>query len=178
MPEIVPLASFLAAIEKVAPDPSFFNVTLPEQITNTPPHVYGLLTKNLATRVQQYFNDTLSVLPACDQKVFADNRLRQNEAQSVLEGAVNGNPTFINELFVACSEWGFELKHIHTPLSFWHGMLDPYVSWQASEQLAAQCTNAKLKLVEDAGQYLIYSHWPQLLDEVVGLDASGVRWKS
>ena len=141
------------------------------------PHVYGLLTKNLASRVHQYFNDTLSVLPACDQKVFADNRLRQNEAQAVLEGAVNGNPTFINELFIACSEWGFEFKHIHTPLSFWHGKLDPYVSWQASEQLAAQCPNAKLQLVEDAGQYLIFSHWPQLLDEVVGLDASGLRWK-
>ena len=141
------------------------------------PHVYGLLTKNLATRVHQYFNDTLSVLPACDQKVFADNRLRQNEAQSVLEGAVNGNLTLMNELFIACSDWGFELKRIHTPLSFWHGKLDPYVSWQASENMAAQCPNARLQILEDAGQYLIYSHWPQLLDEVVGLDASGLRWK-
>lgn len=142
------------------------------------PHVYSLLTKTLASRVHQYFNDTLSVLPEIDRQVFADQRIRQNEAQSVLEGAANGNPTFFNELFIACADWGIDLKRIHTPLSFWHGMLDPYVSWQASEQLAAQCTNAKLNLVEDAGQYLIYSHWPQLLDEVVGLDASGVRWKS
>ncbi len=136
------------------------------------PHVYGLLTKNLASRVHQYFNDTVSVLPACDQKVFADNRLRQNEAQAVLEGAVNGNPTFINELFIACSDWGFELKQIHTPLSLWHGKLDPYVNWQASENMAAQCPNARLQILEDAGQYLIYSHWSQLLDEVVSLDAS------
>jgi len=136
------------------------------------PHVYGLLTKNLASRVHQYFNDTLSVLPPGDVKVFADQRIRQNEAQSVLEGAVNGNMTFMNELFIACSKWGFELKDINTPLSFWHGKSDPYVSWQASEKMVAQCPNAKLKLMEDAGQYLIYSHWPQLLDEVVSLDAS------
>lgn len=135
------------------------------------PHVYGLLTKNLASRVHQYFNDTLAVLPPSDVKAFADARLRQNEAQSVLEGAVNGNPTFMNELFIACAEWGFELKNIHTPVSFWHGKLDPYVSWQASEKMAAQCSHARLQWVEDAGQYLVFSHWPQLLDEVVGLDA-------
>jgi len=121
--------------------------------------------------LHQYFNDTLAVLPPSDVKAFADARLRQNEAQSVLEGAVNGNPTFMNELFIACGEWGFELKNIHTPVSFWHGKLDPYVSWQASEKMAAQCRHARLQWVEDAGQYLVFSHWPQLLDEVVGLDA-------
>ena len=142
------------------------------------PHVYSLLTKTLASRVHQYFNDTLSALPEIDRQVFADQRIRQNEADSVLEGAANGNPTFINELFIACSDWGFELKDIHAPLSFWHGKLDPYVSWQASEKMAAQCPNARLQILEDAGQYLIYSHWPQLLDEVVGLDASGVRWNT
>jgi len=142
------------------------------------PHVYSLLTKTLASRVHQYFNDTLSALPEIDRQVFADQRIRQNEADSVLEGAANGNPTFINELFIACSDWGFELKDIHAPLSFWHGKLDPYVSWQASEKLVAQCPNARLQILEDAGQYLIYSHWPQLLDEVVGLDASGVRWNT
>ena len=136
------------------------------------PHVYGLLTKNLSSRVHQYFNDTVSVMPLCDQRVFADNRLRQNEANAVLEGAVNGNLTFMNELFIAGADWGFELKQIHTPLSLWHGKLDPYVGWQASEKMAAQCPHAKLHLLDDAGQYLIYSHWSQLLDEVLGLAAS------
>jgi len=37
--------------------------------------------------------------------------------------------------------------------------------------MAAQCRHARLQWVEDAGQYLVFSHWPQLLDEVVGLDA-------
>jgi len=115
------------------------------------PHVYSLLTKTLASRVHQYFNDTLSALPEIDRQVFADQRIRQNEADSVLEGAASGNPTFINELFIACSDWRFELKHIHAPLTFWHGKLDPYVSWQASEKMAAQCPSAKLKLLEDAG---------------------------
>lgn len=140
------------------------------------PHVYGLLTKNLASRVHQYFNDTLQHMPQVDKQVFADTRIRQNEANAVLEGAVNGNPSFINELFIASTEWGFDLKDINTPISFWHGKLDPYVNWKASEKMAAQCPNAKLQLVEDAGQFLIYSHWAQLLDEVVGLDASGLRW--
>jgi len=62
------------------------------------------------------------------------------------------------------------------PLSFWHGKLDPYVNWKASEKMAAQCPNTKLQLVEDAGQFLIYSHWAQLLDEVVSLYASGLHW--
>ena len=78
----------------------------------------------------------------------------------------------MNELFIAGADWGFELKQIHTPLSLWHGKLDPYVGWQASEKMAAQCPHAKLHLLDDAGQYLIYSHWSQLLDEVLGLAAS------
>jgi len=101
-----------------------------------------------------------------DQQVFSDPAIRRNEALSVLEGTAQGNPTFLNEMFIAASPWGFELKGITSPLSFWHGAQDPYVSWKASEKMAAQCNQAHFHLLEDGGQYLIFSHWAQLLDEV------------
>lgn len=128
--------------------------------------VYGLLTKNVERRVHQYFNDTLSSMPAVDQQVFTDPMLRHNEAQSVLEGTARGNPTFLNEMFIAASAWGFDVSEITQPLSFWHGQLDPYVSWKASETMAAKCKDAHFRLVEDGGQYLIFSHWGRLLDEI------------
>lgn len=128
--------------------------------------LYTLLTKNVERRVHQYFNDTLSTMPMVDQQVFSDPAIRRNEALSVLEGTAQGNPTFLNEMFIAASPWGFELKGITPPLSFWHGAQDPYVSWKASEKMAAQCNQAHFHLLEDGGQYLIFSHWAQLLDEV------------
>jgi pimeloyl-ACP methyl ester carboxylesterase/DNA-binding CsgD family transcriptional regulator len=129
-------------------------------------HLYSLLIKNVERRVHQYFNDTLSTMPAVDQMVFTDAALRLNEAQSVLEGTANGNPTFLNEMSIAASAWGFEISEITQPLSFWHGKIDPFVSWKSSEKMAAQCRDARFHLVEDGGQYLIFSHWGQLLDEV------------
>lgn len=129
-------------------------------------HLYALLTKNVERRVHQYFNDSISAMPTVDQQVFSDPVIRRNEALSVLEGTAQGNPTFLNEMFIAASPWGFELKGITPPLSFWHGAQDPYVSWKASEKMAAQCNQAHFHLLEDGGQYLIFSHWAQLLDEV------------
>jgi pimeloyl-ACP methyl ester carboxylesterase/DNA-binding CsgD family transcriptional regulator len=131
--------------------------------------IYGLLTKNVERRAHQYFNDTLSGMPAVDQDVFTDSALRHNEAQALLEGTAQGNPTFLNEMCIAASAWGFAIGEIASPLSFWHGQLDPYVSWKASEKMAAQCKDARFHLVPDGGQYLIFSHWEPLLDEVCRL---------
>ena len=119
--------------------------------------------------MHQYLQDVLVNHPLDDREAFDNPEIRQREAQAILDGAAHGNSCLVDEMTLAANPWGFDLSDIDVPVSFWHGEFDPVVSAMASKHMAAQCKKSKFTLVANAGEYLIYHHWSELLDEVVRL---------
>ena len=48
----------------------------------------------------------------------------------------------------------------------WYGEKDPLVSPEATKKLSTLLPDAEVILVPEAGHYLLYSHWQEILQSV------------
>jgi pimeloyl-ACP methyl ester carboxylesterase len=88
-------------------------------------------------------------------------------SRKALENGVEG---WLQDDLAMTSPWGFELEAITTPVSFWTGRLDQFVSWRHTVWMAERVPGAHLHVHGDEGHVsLKKNHFPEILDDVMRL---------
>ena len=132
---------------------------------NLLPYMQQILTKGIRKNVHRYLSETLLQAPESDREPFADPRLRTNCAAAVLDGTSRGEKDFMHEMLLSANDWGFGLEGIDCPVTFWHGDSDQIIALDGAKRLANFFQQAQFHTVSQAGHYLIYSHWPAILEK-------------
>jgi len=88
--------------------------------------------------------------------------------QKALECGIEG--WLEDDLAMTVLDWGFKLEDVTTPVTFWTGRLDQFVSWRHTVWMAEQVPGSHLHVHGDEGHVsLKHHHFPEILDDVLRL---------
>ncbi|HSH82372.1 MAG TPA: hypothetical protein VLA19_27910 [Herpetosiphonaceae bacterium] len=63
--------------------------------------------------------------------------------------------------------WGFQPAEIRAPVYVWHGQHDANIPLGMGHYLAQTIAGATATFVPDAGHFLAFSHWGQILTQIL-----------
>jgi pimeloyl-ACP methyl ester carboxylesterase/DNA-binding CsgD family transcriptional regulator len=84
-----------------------------------------------------------------------------------------GPQAFCLDCPVLLTDWSDDAQRITAPVHILHGLADRVVTPSTIEPYLARHAPAEVSWVDGAGQFLLYSHWPRVLDALRRIDASG-----
>lgn len=114
----------------------------------------------------RYIERTLREAAAADKMVFADPTFRARYAASLLAGVAWGDLGMAREVLLLSKPWGFDLAEVKTPCVFWHGETDKLVAVAGARRLVSELPDAELRLISQAGHYVMYSHWDSIFRDI------------
>ena len=80
----------------------------------------------------------------------------------------NGIEGWLQDDLAMTTPWGFDLADITTPVSFWAGRLDQFVSWRHSLWMHERVAGSHLHVFGDEGHIsLKKNHFPEILDSLL-----------
>jgi pimeloyl-ACP methyl ester carboxylesterase/DNA-binding CsgD family transcriptional regulator len=123
----------------------------------------------------RYIERTLRNAAEADKKVFADPAFRSTYAAALLAGMAWGDRGLAPEALLLSKDWGFDMSKIRIPSVFWHGEMDSQVAVAGARRLVSALPNAQLRLVKQAGHYVVFSHWDEIMRDIK-LRSSGGRY--
>jgi len=84
-------------------------------------------------------------------------------ADALVEAVRNGLAGVRGDIEAKVRPDAVDLAAITVPVQFWYGTADTVIPPAFGEWYAKQLPHARLELVPDAGHYLPFTHWPDLL---------------
>jgi pimeloyl-ACP methyl ester carboxylesterase/DNA-binding CsgD family transcriptional regulator len=134
--------------------------------------VVRVMVRGIRADVHQYIENAMAQSTESDRRVMKDVVFRRMYTQSLLTAARQGDEHLAQEILLSAKAWGIPFDAIKTDVTIWHGTGDRFAFVEGACKLASQLPNADLRLVADAGHYLLYSHWREILQSIQeGLEA-------
>jgi pimeloyl-ACP methyl ester carboxylesterase len=75
---------------------------------------------------------------------------------------------FLDDLSVIAGPWGFELSRVTERVDVWHGASDRLVPVACARALAVELPRARLHLVPEAGHFMVFDRWEEILGALKG----------
>jgi pimeloyl-ACP methyl ester carboxylesterase/DNA-binding CsgD family transcriptional regulator len=123
----------------------------------------GAIKKN----VYRYIEQNLKAAAAFDRAIFADARFRAVYAIGLLNSVKNSEGDIAREMQLIAEPWHFNLDAYPGPITFWHGRDDTLVPMEIAQELFRQIPRSCFQCVDGAGHYLIFSHWQEILNNIL-----------
>jgi pimeloyl-ACP methyl ester carboxylesterase/DNA-binding CsgD family transcriptional regulator len=130
------------------------------------PAVIRVMIKDIRKNVYQYLEKVFADAPEQDRQILANPRLRANIAAGWRASAQHSEQGIAQEVLLTAKDWELDLSRIPMRVRIWYGEKDPLVSPEATNKLATLLPDAEVILVPEAGHYLLYSHWQEILQSV------------
>jgi len=101
-----------------------------------------------------------------DQRIISDLSVVE-ATEFVYESVRKGSDGVIDDYWAIAGDWGFPLSDIHIPVHLWHGDDDYLSSLSCSRYVAQQIPQAKLKVLEGQGHFVLRHILPEVLSTLV-----------
>lgn len=116
-----------------------------------------------------FFLDLLGEsLPTCDRAILSRPEVRTILVRDLSEAFRNGPRGFLQDLQLEARPWKVPFQRISCPVALWHGLSDTIVPPTATEALAALIPHASVRIFPQAGHFLVYEIWRDLLRWLLG----------
>ncbi len=116
---------------------------------------------------EQYIRELGGSLSYADQKVLSNINLFNSRREIWEEIRRGGSDPLVDEVATLIRPWGFHLQSIRIPVDIWWGEADAFCSPVVGERMAGLIPNARLRLEEQAGHFMLFSHWSAILQQLV-----------
>ena len=110
------------------------------------------------------------VAPQSDRAVFDDPEMEAMFIHDVVTAAARGFGAPLHDLALFAKPWGFSLRDVSVPITFWHGDADSIVPLSHSEHQAALVQDGTVVVKPGAGHFAGFT----VIEEV--LDTVDLRW--
>ena len=130
------------------------------------PALMRVMVKDIRKNVYQHLEKLFADAPGQDREVLANPRLRANIATGLRASVRHNEHEIALEVLLAARDWQLDLTQISMPVHIWYGEKDPLISPLAAKKLATLLPNTLLTLIPDAGHYLLYTHWQDILHSI------------
>ncbi len=117
--------------------------------------------------VRRLLDRHIAGLPESDRRVLGDAAMHAMRVASLEEAFSQAEAGIYPDAVVLAHAWGFDPGLITTPVRIWHGEADTIVNVGFGRQLSAAVRHSTSVFTADAGHYLMYTHWQQILEAIV-----------
>lgn len=135
------------------------------------PSVYSLITavtvKGILSDPASFFAQFNEYIGDADKEILNSERFKDVMFSSLMEGLRLGGKAASKEVIQLMHDWEFDLENITTPINIWHGTNDYHVPFVTGKRFTKHIKDAKLFAKEGQGHYLFYTHWEEILDEML-----------
>lgn len=135
------------------------------------PSIYGFITaisvKGILSDPASFFDQFNGYLDAVDKDVLNSDRFKKVMFSSLTEGLRLGGKAASKEVIQLMHDWQFKLSNISVPVNIWHGTNDYHVPFVTGKRFTEHIKEAKFFAKEGQGHYLFYTHWEEILGELL-----------
>lgn len=125
----------------------------------------GLVFQGIRKNVYRYVREMMCGHAASDQRAFDSLPLRENFVRGLL--LCYKNVRYVApDLLLMVNGWSVSEMQPEIPVQFIHGDVDWHISAAGAMRIAEQIDGARFHLIPNAGHFLIYSHWQEILDMI------------
>jgi pimeloyl-ACP methyl ester carboxylesterase len=114
-------------------------------------------------RPWQLLRTVFNNLPAGDQAIIQQSRIPEMMIEDMREAIRQGGGGGADDMRACVVEWGFRLEEIRTKVFLWQGEADPNVTPTMGRYLASRIPDCEATFVANAGHFLLFSHWREIL---------------
>jgi len=115
----------------------------------------------------RYFDRVAEYQPRADIAVLEHQDMKGHFLQSFQAAAKENFQLLCDEISLCAADWPLELSGYRGWASVWHGQQDPLVPISMGERIASMLNKPNVHIVENEGNYLVYSHWDEILSELI-----------
>lgn len=123
-----------------------------------------LLKGNLAKKL---VHSLLGNLPASDQQHLNTPESIELLIADMREATRQSGKSVTLDMQVVLRDWGFRLEDIQTRVFLWQGEDDPNVTPEMARYMAARIPNCEATFVPNAGHFLAFSHWREIMTQAL-----------
>ena len=127
------------------------------------PPLMRFVVRSIRSDPYAYLEGIMRNMTERDRAVFEDATLRENYVLGLVAGAKHGTQYLATEGLLGVHGWSARKLQISAPIDFYHGDADWQIAIDAARRWVAQIPGARFHVIPDAGHFLIYSHWRELL---------------
>lgn len=181
MPERVTHAGLVAAIPELssAKDMARYAATfkfstlsarLPLLMASSLPTLFlpmmRIVLRSIRKSPNHYLEQSLAMGTDSDRAAFANPRLRQIYLETIKAGTKGDGEEFVREYMLLVRDWKVDFTALRAPIRMWHGSSDTLISIEGAKTLARSLGNPTLNVIDDAGHYILFSHWDFLCGSI------------
>jgi pimeloyl-ACP methyl ester carboxylesterase len=116
----------------------------------------------------------LKAIPACDRAEFAVPGVFERGWIGYHGAWIGHSDGVFHDARIYAEPWGFDLREIRVPTSFWHGREDRNFHWQLAEEMAAAVPESRIRIFDNEGHYsLIIRHHREVLLDLMSVGTKG-----
>lgn len=135
------------------------------------PKVYSLLSavlvKGVLSDPAAFFKQFSEKLEQADKDILNSEAFKTEMFASLKEGFRQGGNASSRDVVQLMHDWSFELSKINIPIDIWHGKHDYHVPLVLGKRFTEHIKNTSLFIKEEQGHYMFYTHWSEILDELL-----------
>ncbi|MGI9488613.1 MAG: alpha/beta fold hydrolase [Geminicoccaceae bacterium] len=140
------------------------------------PHLLPFLAKAGAAHIDAGYEDQLlqalhGSIPA-DTAALACPKVRRLAVEGLRHSIEQGTTAFCAECPLVIQDWRDQARRIDIPARLLLGGQDRFVSAEQGRSFVESQQHFSLTIVEKAGMYLLYTHWPEVFRTLDGFWAS------
>lgn len=118
-------------------------------------------------RADRLVNMLLKNLPDSDRRALATPGVTDMLVHDLREGMRQGGWGSVDDMRAVVHDWNFRLEAIGTKVFIWQGEDDPNVTPAMARYMAERIPDHQAVFVPGAGHFLMYSHWRDILKQIV-----------
>lgn len=104
-------------------------------------------------------------LSAADRRALAE--FPPSEFMASMSHAMRQPEGMVEEYRVESRPWGFSPSEVKVPVVIWQGEQDDMVPSKWADELAAAIPDSVVRKVPDAGHFVAYGRWPEVLADLL-----------
>lgn len=135
------------------------------------PKAYGLISsiliKGALSDPDSFIEQMSENLNKPDRDIMDSPSFKRELVTSLKEAFVQGGRASSREMVQFTHDWSFKLSDIKIPVDLWHGKSDCHQSQKLNERFAEHINDTKLFIIEDAGHYMFFTHWEEILESLL-----------
>jgi len=104
--------------------------------------------------------------PTPDKAIFSNEDFRHMYKENLSESFRQGLAGFAYDMSLIAQPWGFDPAAIKMEVCLWHGAQDINVPLVMGQHLATTIPRCQAHFLPDAGHFLMFDHWKEILQEL------------
>jgi pimeloyl-ACP methyl ester carboxylesterase/DNA-binding NarL/FixJ family response regulator len=126
-----------------------------------------IFLKDLEQDSSSYFNAVAKHQPDHDHAVLERQEIMDHFLLAFQQAAKENFQQLCDEIILCAADWPLDLSRYSGHVSMWHGQEDPLVPIRMGRRIADELKNPDIHFLANEGNYLVYSHWREILSALV-----------